>query len=479
MADVTLNGSSLGSGLTQLLMADDIVPGTAPSYQVCKTIYEFHPLGQKIAEAPIKLAQSQKREITIPGTPEDRVKKAFINEWEAIGADKHIMNIKRLSRIYGVASMAIIEEDGETGEPLDFDKLAGANIGFNALDPLNTAGSLVLNQDPNAIDFQKHKDISVNGKMYHRSRTVVILNEQPIYIGYTVSAFGYVGRSAYQRSLYPLKSFIQSMVTDDMITRKAGVIVAKMKQPGSIIDNVMQKVFATKRAMLKDAKTDNVLGISPDEDITTLDLTNIDGAGTFARTNILKNVASGADMPAALLDQETMVSGFGEGTEDAKNIAHYIDGFREEMNPIYNWFDKITMYRAWNKEFYKTIQKDFPDQYAKVSYEEAFYQWSTAFNAEWPNLLTEPDSEKSKTEKVKLEALVSATAVLAPMLDPENKIKVVDWVADNLNEMKLLFPAPLTLDIDALANWTPPDGASSEDGDGDDHEPKQPRPHFV
>ena len=65
--------------------------------------------------------------------------------------------------------------------------------GFNCFDPLNTAGSLVLNQNPNEIDFQKVKGIIVNGRAYHRTRTVVIMNEDPIYISFTGSAFGVIG----------------------------------------------------------------------------------------------------------------------------------------------------------------------------------------------------------------------------------------------------------------------------------------------
>jgi len=33
---------------------------------------------------------------------------------------------------------------------------------------------------------------------------------------YTQAAFGFVGRSVYQRPLYPLKSFVQTMITDDL-----------------------------------------------------------------------------------------------------------------------------------------------------------------------------------------------------------------------------------------------------------------------
>jgi hypothetical protein len=449
MSTINLAGSTLTTALQELLMADDIQPGAAPSYQICKTIYAYHPLGAKLAENPIRLAQSQKREIAIPNSPEERVREAFNKEWEAIGADKHIFNVMSVSRIYGVSSIALLVAGLPTNVPVDFSKLHDAKISFNVFDPLNTAGSLVLNQDPNSMDFQKRTEISVAGTVYHRSRTVVILNEEPLYIEYTTSAFGYVGRSVYQRALFPLKSFVNTMVTDDMVTRKAGVLIAQLKQPGSILDNVMSTIAGFKRQILKEAQTNNVISIGETEKIETLNMQNLEAPYALARKNILENVASSAKMPARMVNDETFAEGFGEGTEDAKAVASYVDGVREEMVPLYNFFDEIVMYRAWNPEFYKTIQADFPE-YKDKDHTVAFYEWKNSFASEWPSLLTEPDSEKIKVDDTKLKAVVELLEVLLPEMDPENKAILISWAADNFNELKLMFQSPLLLDMDAL-----------------------------
>ena len=116
----------------------------------------------------------------------------------------------------------------------------------------------------------------------------------------------------------------------------------------------------------------------------------------MARQNILENIATAADMPAILLKQETFAEGFGEGTEDAKLVAGFIDTFRREIKPVYDFMDAITMHRAWNKEFFAVMQKEFPDAYGKMSYDEAFYEWSSSFAAEWPSLLTEPEFEEGR-----------------------------------------------------------------------------------
>jgi methionine-rich copper-binding protein CopC len=452
---ISVSGSTVGSSLMQIMMAGELEPGDDVSYQLAKLIYLYHPLGAKMAEVPVELAMSQKRKITIPGAPESMVKEAFEAEWEAIAADAHIANTKVLSRIYGVSSIIYGAKGVPTDRPIDPKSLAGLEIYFNVLDPLNTAGSLVLNQDPNAPDFLKHSAIAVSGQPYHRSRSCVIMNERPIYLGYTNTAFGYVGRSVYQRALFPLKTFIQSMITDDMVTLKAGLLVAKQKAPGSIIDNAMQKLAGIKRNLLKEGRTGNVLSISIEEAIETLNMQNADVAMTTARKNAIENTASAAKMPAKLLLEESYAEGFGEGTEDAKNTARYIGGVRKEMQPLYDFFDPIVMRRAWNPEFYKRVQAEFP-QYKNVPYTKALYDWINAFHAEWPNLIEEPESERMKVEDTKFKSAVALYEVLAPGLDPENKATLTEWVASNANESKLLFPQPLVLDMDALLEYVPP-----------------------
>jgi hypothetical protein len=456
MSQLALNGSALGTSLQQLLMCKEIVPGASPSYQTAKTIYSYHPLGKKMADSPISMAMSQKREIAVPGSPEERVIAEFQKHWKALGCDKHIFNTMRLSRIYGIASCTLVIPGVDAGQPVDYKKLPDVpRISFNVLDPLNTAGSLVLNQDPNSPDFQKAQAISVQGTLYHRSRSVSILNEDPLYIEYTASAFGFVGRSVYQRALFPLKSFVQTMVADDMVSLKAGLLIAMMKGAGAIIDRIMQAVAGVKRALLQEAQTNNVLSIEIDEKIETLNMQNVNNAMQISRKDILENCATAADMPAIILNAETFAEGFGEGTEDAKYVASYIDGVREQMQPLYDFFDPIVMHRAWSPGFYKTIQRDFPDDFGNVDYEVAFTEWKNNFTALWPSLLTEPESEKIKVDDVRLRAIIAFVEVILPAVDPENKATLLRWAADNLNENQMLFQTPLVLDWEALASYQP------------------------
>ena len=444
--------SVLGGNLTRVLMCDGIEPGTDPSYELCKVIYLYHPLGAKMAEAPVNLVQSQQRQRTLQDAPPEVIDE-FEQEWRRLRADILIHNTARLSRIYGIANVVLGVRGEDNSKPLDLDKLAGADIYFNVLDPLNSAGSQVLNQIPTSPDFNKPVTVRTLGETFHRTRFETLMNEEPIYLGWTSSAFGFVGRSVYQRALFPLKSFIRSMQADDMISMKLALLVAKMKRPGPIVDAVMQMAAAAKRALLKTAQNGNVLSIDVTEEIETLNMQNVDGAGKYARTNILKNIATSADMPAVILENETLTEGFGEGTEDAKNIARYVHRLRESYEHLYVFFERVCMHRAWTPAFYERMQSLYPGQYKGQDFATTFSEWRHEFKAQWPSFLIEPESEAIKTEQVKLEAIVSLIESLFDDLDPDNKQAAIQWAIDNICENKRLFPHGLELDYDLLGEY--------------------------
>lgn len=438
--------------LITLLDSDDIQPGMSAGYQTCKTIYLFHPLGGKMVDRPIKMAMNESRTVHISQAYgiEQRLRDAFEREWKALGADKHIANAARISRIYGVSAIAMLVDNQEPSSAVDYRTLYKHNVTFNILDPLNTAGSIVLNQDPNAQDFQKVDGIRVAGKPYHKSRCVVQQNEDPIYLAYNSAAFGFTGRSVYQRALFPLKSFIQTMRTDDMVSVKGGLLVTKIQGPSSVVNNMMQKLSGIKRMMLKRGKTGEVLQIGANDSIESIDLSNLEKPLDSSRNHILENIAAAADMPAIILNSETFAQGFGEGTEDARSVAVYIDNIREWLEPLYDYFIRICQYRAWSIEFFNSLRADFPE--LKNTYSLYFSSWINNFEYRWPSSLKEPESEKVKVDEIRFKAIVSMLEVLLPQVntDDENRSLLIEWAQTNANANESLFPQRLDLDIDSL-----------------------------
>ncbi|MCJ1857418.1 MULTISPECIES: anti-CBASS protein Acb1 family protein [Klebsiella] len=454
--------------LITLLDSDDIQPGMSAGYQTCKTIYLFHPLGGKMVDRPIKMAMNESRTVHISQAYgiEQRLRDAFEREWKALGADKHIANAARISRIYGVSAIAMLVDNQEPSTAVDYRTLYNHNVTFNILDPLNTAGSIVLNQDPNAQDFQKVDGIRVAGKPYHKSRCVVQQNEDPIYLAYNSAAFGFTGRSVYQRALFPLKSFIQTMRTDDMVSVKGGLLVTKIQGPSSVVNNMMQKLSGIKRMMLKRGKTGEVLQIGANDSIESIDLSNLEKPLDSSRNHILENIAAAADMPAIILNSETFAQGFGEGTEDARSVAVYIDNIREWLEPLYDYFIRICQYRAWSIEFFNSLRADFPE--LKNTYSLYFSSWINNFEYRWPSSLKEPESEKVKVDEIRFKAIVSMLEVLLPQVntDDENRALLIEWAQTNANANESLFPQRLDLDIDSLKANRPQQPQGEEPGGG-------------
>ncbi len=475
-AYVGIYGSSLPSALMSLLQQEAFAPGAKPDYETCKIMYAYHPLAPSLVDKPVDLALSQEREYAIPGQIEDVLTEAFKKTWRklgGVGGNEIVARVGQISRIYGIATLfvgAVSKQTGEiypTDEPLPWDDIDNYTLYFNILDPLNTSGSLVLNQDPNAPDFLKPLSVSVAGKVYHPSRTVIIQNEQPIYIQYTDSAFGFVGRSVFQRAFFPLKSYILSMITNDKVQEKAMLLVAKLKQPGGMLDNRAVQFFMGKREAIKGAMTGNVLSIGIDEELQSLDLKNLREAAEYSRTCIIKDIASSSGTPAILINQETLTEGFGEGSEDAKQIANFVQGERNRLNPAFAMLDEIVMRLAWTPALLEKLKELSPDQYSDMSFETFWYECRDSFVATWPNLLSEPESEKAKGDQSKLESAVKIAEQLMKSADPVNKAAIAAWLADFVNTLPQFDAAPLLIDEDAMASYVPPipmapDAQSSE-----------------
>jgi len=464
-AALAVGGGNVGSQLTQLLQAQEIVPGSDVGYQLCKTILLYHPLGKILARAPITRAQTKLRDLSCSVIGEKRILEQFNNEWTAtgrIGATVLLHQLCSLSRTYGIATIGVGERGKDPSTPLDTARIAEADLFFNVWDPLNTSGSLVFNQDPNSPDFMKPtQPLRVQGQLWHPSRVFVKLNDDPIYIEWTNSAFGFVGQSVYQAALYPLKTFVNSMVTDDMVVKKVGLLVAKMVAPGSFIDNIMVTMFGWKRGQLKDAVGGQVLSIGITEDVQSLNLQNLEAPFKQARTDAIENIASAVGMPASIISHEAFNKGLAEGSEDAKKEAAYLDYIRQDMNPAYAFMDKIVMRKAWTKEFYETLKVDYPALRSKP-FVTWLHECMGAFKATWPNLLVEPDSEKSKTQDVKMKAAIAAMEVAIPNLDPENLANAWEWFAANVNEMPDLFAGKLVIDVNALETHLESKAAQAE-----------------
>jgi len=436
----TLGGSLQVSALSELLAAD-VVPGAQLNYQTCKNIFLFHPLGLRLTAGPVSEAMSKPRRFLLGtgGPIEDRLEQAFRKKWEQLRLDEAIHSAGTQARIYGAAGIIVGVPENQSTDPLTPDLMSKPGLFINVVDPLNTAGSLLLNQDPNNPLFQRPEGVSVQGATYHPTRAAILFNEEPVYLAYNPAAFGYSGRSVFQRPLYPLKSYLQTMIANDVVAVKSGVIVAKIKQAVSAAVQAAAVALGMKRADVKLAASGNVLSIGADDSIESLNLQNLDGPLTVSRRNILEDIAATDDMPAVMLTSDTLSSSMSEGTEDADRILRYVGRIRKWLTPLYNFVDPICMRQAWTPELFAELNAEFPETIGGLSYEAFLQHWERRFSWEWQPLREEPESKRQEADKTAAQAIRDFLQVVLPYVDPKTRATLIVNAARNLNDLKHVY----------------------------------------
>lgn len=455
MAEIQIN-TNLSSELMQILDSDAIKPGTDVGYNTCKLLWQFHPLGGKLVEKPINMAMCKPRSYNVETDPDERVVRQFREVWERMGLNEKIKNLFYVSRCYGAAAIGVGTDGVTCREPLPTFGLREEDVYINVWDPLNASGSMVTDQNPNSRFFQQaNATLKIASKSWHPSRTLKIFNGTPIYLEYQNSTFGFTGRSVFQRVLYPMKSYIGTMVANNLVAKKAGVLVAKTEQNGSVASGIMAAATGKKRENVKISENEGVLSIGTKDDIESLNLQNIDKALSTARDNIISDIAAGSDVPAILIKEEAFSNGFGEGKEDSKAISQYVDGVRQLIEPVMDYFERLVRYIAWNEDFYTSLKNDYPDIITE-DYQTTFRMWEREFDAGWQELVEEsPDKRRESDSKVVQQA-GALFSIMAQQLDPENRAMAAEWLASVTNATETYGDSPMIIDKEALSKYQPP-----------------------
>jgi inorganic triphosphatase YgiF len=126
-----------------------------------------------------------------------------------------------------------------------------------------------------------------------------------------------------------------------------------------------------------------------------------------------------------------------------------------DMEDSFEFMTKIVQRKAWTPDFYATLQQQMPAEYGAIDYTTAFYKWANSFTAEFPDLVEERKETILNSEKVKLDGIQGIVDKLVEHLDPQNKAILLEWAAENVNELKLTFPNKLNLDMELLMAYDP------------------------
>lgn len=413
------------------------------NYDLCKLVYVFHPLGKRIVDLPIDLSSGQERVISVkhPSKSEELIAE-FNRVWKNYNFKNIIKRLAKTSRIYGIGALFLKVEGYDDTEPLPSD-LNWTDITFTPFvyDALNISGSATNNQDLTKVNFLKVEDVFRSGEKLARDRSYVLNNGDPIYNQFSSSSLGFAGRSIYQNCITELRTWLDIAMADAMVARKCGLIIAKETYGGSATE-LQRKSLETKRQLLKMGRTNDVLSVGSDVDIKTLDLQNIDRSLDVARNHTIENIANATDIPTIILGQQKFTQGFGEGSEDTKNIGRFIDSVREWEQGVYQFIDNFVMKVAWNFDFLKSLNQQNGDIFNKkgdITYEQylsTFQKLKNSFSYSFPSYLTETESEIAEGDAKRMQIFNDVYDRLLPLLDVDGKAKVTSWYIDGFNSLK-------------------------------------------
>lgn len=247
-----------------------------------------------------------------------------------------------------------------------------------------------------------------------------------------------------------LAAFLVSMEVDALVLKKSGVLVAKTKPVGAAANRMSMWWQRKKASDVKRSLNGNVLAIETDEDISTLNMANTADAMTTARNNVISNIATALDAPAVILQNDVLTNGFGEGKEDSKVIAQFVERYRNEIEHIFEFMIPRIQELAWTEEWYASFVMANP-AYASISFQSATNYWRNNFEYVWPNYLTEPDSEKRKGEKDTFDSYMALFEKLqAGMKNPEKRRALAQAMVDltQSDDLQTLLPVPIPIEFE-------------------------------
>lgn len=464
MAESALTGASIGltgqgynniQEFKSLLESTTILPGAQPSYEMCKAIASAHPNGRRIVTASVNLAVAKGCHFNFPDDVENTLEKHLKDVLEEVGGFGPVKSLLEDKRIYGQAVMIIgawhntlDEKTGKTKkeyakstENLSLDQIENWNLFFNIVDPQILGGRQNIGQNPTKEDYQKFGNIvEVESQTYIRSRFIGVLNTVPQWIWWSNSAYSFGGLSAYASCLYQLRTLLELEITLWFITKKMGLLVYKQKQDEDVPTEMSIQAQAHKARKAKRGETGNVLGISIEEDIQSINLTTLHQALAEAKKQALQGIAVATGEPATILGSESFANGWTSGNTDAELVKNFLKNVQtNEVEPVLRFMLSFVMKRAFTPEYLEQYNKEFQKKIRNAD------DLLDSLTIEWPDpLSTEKDEinlskEKDKQEIDQLNAFISAYSVISNGVQtlPDTVASMTKVLIDNINELKI------------------------------------------
>ena len=404
------------------------------SYQECKEIYRFWPLGKRIASALPNFALSAPREIIFKNSPPEVVDE-FLKLEKELNIDRIIRQCCIYSRIYGVSALFAVSRNVKPEEALTARLVWDNGVYFNVLDPLNIAGYYV-NQDATSWSYQRVENIRIRGSaICARNRATLIFNDLPLYIQFTPSTFSFSGPSVYQNMTGLIKSWNRCVIALERLSTKAASIIVKSNSM-SHASGINYAAIQRNLELIRNMENDGIAGLDDKGEIEFFQLSGVEEIDKITQQINTALMMALSDTPSAILLDKNLSNGLNDGTEDMKAIIMAVDNFRRlVLSPLYDFVDPYVMYSAFNPEFIEKMRKLYKSDYGKLGDLELLNLWRQDFQFEWGNLYPEPEEKVVQTQQAKIDLLLKVKELGANQKDIETELNAMD-----------VFKSDMTLD---------------------------------
>lgn len=369
------------------------------SYMECRDIYRYWALGKRIATALPNFAMSAKRVFNCPEHP-----KQIADDFEAICAQYNVDNIVKqtaiYARVFGLASLylAIDNQEDDISEPLSYKKINQYNFSFNSLDPLSMGGNIQLDNNPLSASYQKPIVYTIQGKTIASNRIITISNDIPLYLKFNPSSFSFSGASVYQNMTLLIRSWNRCVVALQRLATKAGAMI-KVSKEISQASGVNMMAVKRNLELVRSIENDGIASIQNGETISGFEMTGVNEIDTIIQSLNSSLMMALSDTPSGILLDKNLAEGFGEGREDMKAILMAVDSFRNMiLAPLYNFIDRILLYKLLTPTYLKELKADNPDDYKNMTETDMFSAIRQSFRADFGELYPSNDRELAEAK---------------------------------------------------------------------------------
>lgn len=423
------------------------------TYEQCIEIYANWALGNRIITSLPNFALSVNRKISFGDYP-----KEFVDRFNETAESLNIRNeLKQLCynvRIFGASSLYINTGD-DYQQPLTSELIRAAkHIRLIQATPLITSG-LQIDTNPLSLTYMQPTIAMVNGAQVDLSRLIFVNNGEPIYQHFTDSTSNYTGRSVFENMIDIIKYWNRSTIALQRIASKAGGVIVKHRG-GGIVTSFLVDSTNKFLNLIRNLSNDGVASINHGDDI---ELFNLNGTAEVSlildKFNSIIQLAL-SDTPTAILLDERLAKGFGNGEEDFKALLIAVESYRETtLKPILKQLDKITIARAFDDDFLMEMQKQYAQDFTTLTLSEMRLELNRSFSYEWESLYPESEANIQDNLGRKLDNLLRLRSLGANLSD----------IAEIVNSDDTIYQNDISFDSEPLNDDDEPDTIGAPVGD--------------